>query len=126
MAEVSFYRCASCGNIVTYVSSKKCTVSCCGTPMAELVAGSTDAATEKHVPVVTREGSTLVAKVGEVAHPMLEAHSIQWVAVATDAATQIAYLRPGEAPEATFCVPEGQAATVYEYCNLHGLWKAEA
>jgi len=35
-------------------------------------------------------------------------------------------LQPGEAPEAVFALAEGQkAVAVYEYCNLHGLWKAE-
>jgi superoxide reductase len=34
-------------------------------------------------------------------------------------------LKPGEAPEATFCVTSGKVIA-REYCNLHGQWKAEA
>ena len=41
-----------------------------------------------------------------------------------DGSVTFQYLNPGDAPEATFCKPS-ENATVYEYCNLHGLWKAE-
>ena len=126
MSEVTFYRCNHCGNIVAVVEDAGVTPSCCGEPMERLVAGSTDAAAEKHVPAVTREGSTLTAKVGEVAHPMLEEHYIQWIAVAAEDCLSIRHLKPGEAPEATFSVSADKPVTVYEYCNLHGLWKAEA
>ena len=126
MADVKFYLCKGCGELVAVVNEGTCTPQCCGKPMELLVAGSTDAATEKHVPVVTREGDTLTAKVGEVAHPMLDEHFIQWVAVAYGDTVTLTHLKPGAAPEATFTVPAGTPATVYEYCNLHGLWKAEA
>lgn len=126
MAEVKFYRCNHCGNIVAVVQDGHVTPSCCGEPMELLVAGSTDAATEKHVPQVTREGDTLTAHVGSVDHPMLEEHYIQWIAVACERAVTIKHLKPGEAPEATFHVCPDVPVTVYEYCNLHGLWKTEA
>ena len=65
-------------------------------------------------------------KVGSVAHPMLEEHSIQWIVLETKQGYQTKFLKPGEAPEAVFCVAEGDApVAAYEYCNLHGLWKAE-
>ena len=36
-------------------------------------------------------------------------------------------LKPGEKPEAVFALAEGETVVAaYEYCNLHGLWKAEA
>ena len=38
---------------------------------------------------------------------------------------QIKYLQPNQAPEAVFALTEGdELVAVYEYCNLHGLWKA--
>ncbi len=126
MADIKFYRCNHCGNIVAVVDDGKVTPQCCGESMELLVAGSTDGAAEKHVPVVTREGGKLTAHVGSVDHPMLEAHYIEWIAVATERGLAIERLAPGEVPEATFCVPEDDPVTVYEYCNLHGLWKAEA
>lgn len=126
MAEVKFYRCNHCGNIVAVVKDGGVTPSCCGEPMELLEAGSTDAATEKHVPAVTREDGKLVVRVGEVAHPMLEEHYIEWVALAAEGRTCIKYLKPGDEPKVTFGACCADGAIVYAYCNLHGLWKAEA
>ena len=98
---------------------------CCGQKMTELVPGTVDAAQEKHVPVVEVKGNVVHVKVGAVAHPMLEEHSIQWIALETSQGSQIKYLKPGEQPEAVFALAEGeQVVAAYEYCNLHGLWKA--
>lgn len=125
MADLKFYKCKKCANLFLKVQEGPCTPVCCGEPCTELVAGSTDAATEKHVPAVTREGGKIIAKVGEVAHPMLDAHYIQWIALASEDRIEIKKLHPGEAPEATFACDGAEHVTIYEYCNLHGLWKAE-
>lgn len=125
MAEITFYRCAKCGNLVAVVNKGTCVPQCCGEPMAKLEAGVTDAAVEKHVPAVTREGDTVRVQVGEVEHPMLDAHYIQWIALAADSRIEIHYLKPGEKPVTEFACAAGDV-TIYEYCNLHGLWKAEA
>lgn len=98
-----------------------------GQPAAELVAGSTDAATEKHVPAVTKEGDELKVQVGEVAHPMLDNHWITniWVEY-PDGTVDKKTLKPGQEPTAVFDVKDVNGkVTVYEYCNLHGLWKKE-
>ena len=125
MAEAKFYRCKKCGNLHVAILGGKVTPQCCGEPMEVLEAGVTDAATEKHVPVVTREGDTVRVAVGEVAHPMTAEHLIQFVAVVTDDRIEVAKLDADDAPEATFAVAAGVAGTAYEYCNLHGLWKAD-
>jgi superoxide reductase len=91
----------------------------------ELVAGSSDGAREKHVPAVTREGGKIIARIGEVDHPMLDAHYIQFVALATPDRIEIKKLKPGEEPVATFACDGAEDVTVYEYCNLHGLFKAD-
>ena len=122
---MKFYRCDHCGNIVTFVHSAGVPIVCCGQEMTELVPGTTDAAQEKHVPVAEVQGNEVLVKVGSVPHPMLEEHSIQWIALETNKGSQIKYLRPGEKPEANFALVEGEKVdAVYEYCNLHGLWKA--
>ena len=91
----------------------------------ELVAGSTDAAQEKHVPVVTKKCKTVKVDVGSVAHPMTEAHLIEWVALETEQGYQIKYLSAESAPVVTFTLADGdKAVAAYAYCNLHGLWKA--
>lgn len=122
---MKFYRCDHCGNIVTFVHSAGVPVMCCGQKMTELVPGTTDGAAEKHVPVVNVEGNQVRVQVGSVEHPMLEEHYIQFIAIETQQGSQIKYLKPGEKPQAVFALAEGdQLVAAYEYCNLHGLWKA--
>lgn len=126
MAEKKFYVCKLCGNIVGLIHEGGGTLSCCGQPMTELVPNTTDAAQEKHVPVVTRDGHKLTVKVGSVAHPMTAEHLIQWIYLETKKGGQRHVLAAGEAPEAVFFVAEDDTAvTAYAYCNLHGLWKAD-
>ena len=96
------------------------------TPVGEeIIANTTDGAYEKHVPVIEQHRDHVVVKVGSVAHPMLEVHYIEWIVLETATGYQKHDLKPGEAPEASFAVTEPVVAA-YEYCNLHGLWKAEA
>ena len=123
---VKFYVCPHCGNIIFKVKDAKVPVVCCGQKMEELIPGTTDGAAEKHVPAVTVDGKNVRVKVGSVEHPMVEVHYIQWIALETKKGIQIHYLSPTEAPEAVFVVAEGdEPVAVYEYCNLHGLWKAD-
>lgn len=122
---MKFYVCQHCGNIITMVKNTGVPVMCCGQKMTELVPGTVDAALEKHVPVVETAGNVVNVKVGSVEHPMLAEHFIQWIALETNQGSQIKYLQPGQAPQASFALAEGEEVkAVYEYCNLHGLWKA--
>lgn len=91
----------------------------------ELTANTTDGAYEKHVPMIEQQGDHVTVKVGSVAHPMLDVHYIEWIVLETATGYQRKDLKPGDAPEAEFAVTEPVVAA-YEYCNLHGLWKAEA
>ena len=91
----------------------------------EITANTTDGAHEKHVPVIEQGGENVIVKVGSVEHPSLPAHYIGWILLETEQGFQIHYLKPGMKPEAAFKVNE-KVVAAYEYCNLHGLWKAEA
>ncbi len=123
---MKFFRCEHCGNIVTHMYNSGVPVVCCGEPMKELVPNTTDAANEKHVPVVTVDGNKVTAQVGSVEHPMLAEHYITWIVLETKTGCQKKGLNPGEKPYAEFLLAEGdEAVAVYEYCNLHGLWKTE-
>jgi superoxide reductase len=123
---MKFFKCETCGKIIVVVNESAVPTMCCGKPMKELVPDEVDAALEKHVPVVVVEGDILKVSVGSVTHPMLDEHFINFIAVETDKGFQIKYLKPGEAPEASFALTSGEkAVSVYEYCNLHGLWKAD-
>ena len=89
----------------------------------ELIPNTTDAAGEKHVPVISVVDDVVTVKVGSVEHPSLDAHYIEWIVLVTANGFQIHYLKPGMKPEAEFLVNDKLVAA-YEYCNLHGLWKA--
>ena len=125
MKRATFYRCATCGNIVIKAYDGGGEISCCGQPMEVLQPNTTDAATEKHVPVVSLEGDTLTAQVGSVTHPMDEDHFIQWIYVVTEEGVIARCLKPGEAPVATVNLEGQKPLYVFEYCNKHGLWMSE-
>ena len=122
---MKFYRCDICGKIVAIVKETAADTVCCGQPMRELVPGTSDGAAEKHVPVYEVEGNLVKVRVGSAEHPMLPGHRIEWVAIETEHGNQRRELQAGDRPEATFAlVPNDKVKSVYEYCNLHGLWKA--
>ena len=122
--ERKIYRCSMCGNIITKLTDSGAPVSCCGKEMELLTANTTDAATEKHVPAVTRDGNAIAVQVGSVPHPMTEEHHIAWIVVAQGAKTEYVVLEHTGEPKASFVIDAGDA-TVYEYCNLHGLWAVD-
>ena len=123
MGLVDLYRCEVCGNIVALIKKGGGTLTCCGQEMTKLKANSTDAAKEKHVPVVTKENGRIKAAVGSTLHPMLPEHHIEWIALVAGNRVEFKFLKPGQEPRAEFAGAE--SGTVYEYCNLHGLWKAD-
>lgn len=123
MGEVKFYRCEECGNIITKIIDGGPTPFCCGQKMVELVADSTDGATEKHVPVIGIDEGIVTVKVGSEPHPMIDVHYIQWICLHTEKGLQFAWLEPGDAPEAIFAIaPDDAVIEAYAYCNIHGLW----
>ena len=123
--ELKFFRCEHCGNIIEMVEDKGVPVVCCGQRMTELVAGTSDCAREKHVPVYEVKDNIVHVKVGEVAHPMIPEHYIEWIVLQTKNGVQRKELNPGDKPEACFALCDGdEVEAVYAYCNLHGLWKA--
>lgn len=127
MFDLKFYYCTHCGNIAIKAVDNGPALKCCGEDMVELVAGSVDAATEKHVPVVERDGAVVKVTVGEVEHPMEEDHFIQFICLDTTAGYQVRALEPGDKPQAVFALADGvEPKAAYEHCNKHGLWAAQA
>ena len=115
------YQCEKCGKTLITKNELKEIVG-----WKELIAGNTDAAQEKHVPVVTKKCKTVKVDVGSVAHPMTTEHLIEWVALETEQGYQVKYLAPNADPIATFTLADGdKAVAVYAYCNLHSLWKTD-
>ena len=121
---MKFFKCPICGKIIAIVEDKPTPTICCGRPMEELVPNTSDGAHEKHLPVYKVENGRVHVEVGEVEHPMLDAHYIQWIAIQTNLGNQRKRLKPGEKPVADFALlPGEEVISVFEYCNLHGLYK---
>ena len=119
-------KCEVCGKIVEVVKDTQVPLMCCGKPMKELVANTEDGAHEKHIPVVEVNGDSLYIKVGEVEHPMIETHWITHIFVVMGNKVLKVSLKPKEKPEATVLLNGYKGKVeVYEYCNLHGLYKTE-
>ncbi len=117
------YKCEICGNIVVVVHEGAGELVCCGQPMKRLEEQNADSATEKHVPVIEKNDEGILVKVGSVPHPMQEKHHIEWIELTVDGTVLRHFLKPGEAPEASFRV-EGEISGAREYCNVHGLWRS--
>lgn len=119
------YKCEICGNVVEVLHSGAPALVCCKQPMKLFVENTVDAAKEKHVPAFEKTASGLNVKIGSVLHPMEEKHYIEWIEVIAGDRTYRQHLKPGASPEAFFPIIDPKF-TVREYCNLHGLWKAES
>lgn len=123
MCENKFYICRHCGNTIGLIRDSGVPVVCCGEKMALLEPNTTEASTEKHLPVVVIDGNLIKVTIGSAAHPMTEEHYIQWIYLQTEHGGQRKCLKPGDAPELCFTLCGDKAVAVYAYCNLHGLWK---
>jgi len=119
---LEIYKCEVCGNIVELLHEGQGELVCCGKPMKLFVENTVDAAREKHVPVIEKTSTGVKVKVGSVAHPMEEKHYIEWIEIIADGKAYRQFLKPGDAPEATFAI-QADNIIAREYCNLHGLWK---
>lgn len=122
-------RCTQCGTILEILSpgnEQSCpTAEATAAHFEVLTENTTDAAREKHVPVIEKIEGGYRVSVGSVEHPMTEGHYIQWIELLTERDVMRHELLPGEKPEATF-LTTAEHVVAREYCNLHGLWKAEA
>lgn len=117
------FKCDACNKLFLTLGKEKAPG---GNGFVELPANSTDAATEKHVPEVEFNNGGITVRIGSVLHPMLPEHHIEWVLVETVNGGLFHYFSPGDTPEVTFpSVDKAQVLAVYEYCNLHGLWKKD-
>lgn len=123
---MKFYKCKHCGKIIAIVNEVKVPTICCGEAMVELIPNTEDGAYEKHIPVFKVEGNIVHVCVGEVTHPMLENHYIEWIAIETNFGNQRKVLKPGDEPKADFALLEGEKVVrVIEHCNLHGLYSTK-
>lgn len=121
--KLQIYKCEVCGNIVEVLHGGKGELVCCEQPMKLYKENTVDAALEKHIPVIEKTESGFKVKIGSVAHPMIEEHYIEWIEAIVDGVAYRKFLKPGDAPEAEFCI-NADNIIAREYCNIHGLWKS--
>lgn len=121
--KLEIYKCNECGNMVEVLHGGDGELVCCGEPMVKLTENTTDAAQEKHVPVIEKVDGGYKVSVGAVLHPMVEDHYIEWIELLADGKAYRKFLNPGDEPIATFAV-EASSVSAREHCNKHGLWKA--
>ncbi len=121
--QLEVYKCELCGNIVEVLNAGAGELVCCGQAMTLFTENSVDAAKEKHVPVVEKTDGGYTVKLGSVPHPMEDKHYIQWIELLADGVVLRQFLKPGDAPEATFATGATEV-TARAYCNLHGLWRS--
>jgi superoxide reductase len=119
---LQIYKCDICGNIVEVLHTGVGELVCCNEPMKKLDEKTADQGKEKHVPVIEKTADGFKVTVGSVPHPMEEKHYIEWIEIIADGQAYRQFLRPGIAPQATFCI-KAQKITAREHCNIHGLWK---
>lgn len=123
--ELRFYICKHCGNIIVYVKDKGVKVTCCNEEMIELIPNVSEGATEKHLPVINQNGNIVTINVGSIPHPMIDVHYIEWICLVTNLGYYTRKLSPSDNPQSVFYLSENEKViSAYEYCNLHGLWKA--
>ena len=122
--KMQVYKCEVCGNIVTILHEGPGELVCCNQPMNLKEPNTVDAAKEKHVPVVQKSDNGYKVKVGDVAHPMEDKHYIEWITVQADGNCCLAFLKPGQHPEAEFEI-KANKINAFAYCNLHGYWKGD-
>lgn len=123
--QLQVYKCNVCGNIIEVLHPGAPSLVCCGQPMVLMEENTTDAAKEKHVPVIEKITGGVKVTVGSAPHPMEEKHYIEWIEVIADNKSYTQFLKPGQKPEAVFMI-EGSGFTAREYCNIHGHWKASS
>lgn len=120
-----YYICPHCGNICATIKESGVPLMCCGEKMKELIPGTVEAAHEKHIPVYSIDKNVVNVQVGSILHPMIEQHYIEWIEIKTKQGIQRKYLKPGDLPKASFVLSDDdELESIYEYCNLHGLWKS--
>ena len=124
--QLKFYYCRHCGKIISIVKDSGVKTICCSEEMLELLPGTTDGVSEKHIPIIKISGNTVSVTVGSKLHPSETAHYIEWILLQTDKGIQQKWLKPGNSPSVDFAVLTGdrvQAAS--EYCNIHKLCKSQ-
>lgn len=123
---MKIFMCEKCGNIITMLDDSGVVPYCCNQEMQLLKANIEEDRFEKHIPVIIKNGNSVEIRVGEVEHPMLNNHYVKWIILETDLGFHVKYLKPNNKAYAYFdLLSNERIKNVYEYCNVHGLYKKQ-
>ena len=114
-------QCKKCGATVEVINDctcNSCGILCCGEQMQSLKANSVDASFEKHLPTYEVVGNYVVVT---VPHVMEKDHYIEFIGLKSNKISAKKYFKPEEVAKAVF--PYEKGATLFAYCNKHGLWE---
>ena len=116
-------KCKHCGLVLELIYNHQ---DPCLERFEEIYPNSTSASTEKHEPVAHVDQGILKVRVASVPNPMEDEHCITSIFVVYDQYVLRKNLTSNDIPEATFYIGNYHGkVSIYEYCNLHGLWKTE-
>lgn len=113
-------KCENCGALVEVLEDcncENCGIKCCGEIMQELKPLESEEVT-KHLPILEVDGDKIKVS---FKHPMEEDHLIKYVWMVYDNKVLKTTLTKDDEATCTFEYVKG--ATLYSYCNKHGLWK---
>ena len=116
------FHCNVCGNVVGVTSAGGGELVCCGKPMELQIEKTTEAGTEKHLPVLVLKNNVTEVMIGEIPHPMEIGHHIEWVEIQSNRRIFRYYFSPGDEPKVDFIIENEKILSVRAYCNVHGLW----
>ncbi len=116
--ELKLKRCPVCGNVVRVYNDTN--IMCCSKEMIDVKPNTVECAVEKHIPTYEHVEDEIYVKVN---HVMEKEHYIEWICLVADNKEYMVKLYPEQDAQARF--PYIKGATLYAYCNKHGLWKTE-
>ena len=126
---MQIYKCNVCGNVVEVINAGAGQLVCCNVPMEHLEEKSSDENfQEKHVPIMTLEGTNKTIRVGTIPHPMEKEHYIMFIeAISPDKKyLKRKYLTPQDEPKMEVCTEcNYENYSARELCNIHGLWSVK-
>ena len=123
MKELIMKKCIKCGATIKALNDcdcLECGIKCCNENMQLIVANSSNAVVEKHVPIYEIENDLIKVRVN---HIMESDHYIEWICLKTENREEYVFFKPNEEPIASF--QNVIAGTLYAYCNNHGLWSTK-
>lgn len=123
VGEGKLLKCKICGSVLEKLVQGPETANC--DDLEELTPKYDGEGSQKHVPILERDGDNVIIKVGEITHPMEVEHQICFIELIDEDVTYRKTLKPGEEPKAVFKVETDiNKLKTREYCNVHGLWEA--